>query len=332
LYRVRQYAAFVDGSYKFTDQWKFETGLRWYRYQSGLFVNAYGFFAQSLTPAPTVEYEASDHGFNPRFDLSYSPNADLTTYVSASKGFRPGGANQQVAAFCGGGKTPPFGPDSVWDYEVGEKAKVFDNWLTINSDFYYIKWSGVQQNLVLNCGYEYTANAGNGRSFGPELEVNAKLADNWAVSASASYTDAKITNPSALFATSLAGIIPSCPTPGNCTVPILNVPKDAGSLAVTYSTKVLNDYQLMARLSDSYVGTTNDQAYSYVTLPSYSIANARVGLTGDRWSAQLFVNNLTNKTAWNTANNTQFQFNIPALVRISTNQPRTFGTEVNYRF
>jgi outer membrane receptor protein involved in Fe transport len=164
------------------------------------------------------------------------------------------------------------------------------------------------------------------------LEVNAKLADNWAVSASASYTDAKITNPSALFATSLAGIIPSCPTPGNCTVPILNVPKDAGSLAVTYSTKVLNDYQLMARLSDSYVGTTNDQAYSYVTLPSYSIANARVGLTGDRWSAQLFVNNLTNKTAWNTANNTQFQFNIPALVRISTNQPRTFGTEVNYRF
>jgi len=120
--------------------------------------------------------------------------------------------------------------------------------------------------------------------------------------------------------------------PGNCTVPILNVPKDAGSLAVTYSTKVLNDYQLMVRLSDSYVGTTNDQPYSYVTQPSYSIANVRAGLTGDRWSVQLFVNNLTNKTAWNTANNTQFQFNVPALVRISTNQPRTFGTEVNYRF
>jgi outer membrane receptor protein involved in Fe transport len=332
LYRVRQYAAFADGSYKITDQWKFEAGLRWYRYQSALFTNSYGFFAQTLTPSPTGEYEASDHGFNPRFDLSYSPNADLTTYISASKGFRPGGANQQVAAFCTTAQTPPFGPDSVWDYEVGEKAKVFDNWLTVNSDFYYIKWTGVQQNLVLNCGYEYTANAGNGRSFGPELEINAKLSANWSLAASASYTDAKITNPSAQFASQIAGVAPTCPTVSNCTAPILNVPKDSGSLALVYSTKVLQNYQLTGRISDIYVGTANDQAYTYVTLPSYNIANARLGLSSDRWSANLFVNNLTNKVAWNTANNTQFQFNIPALVRISTNQPRTFGTEVNYRF
>jgi hypothetical protein len=33
-----------------------------------------------------------------------------------------------------------------------------------------------------------------------------------------------------------------------------------------------------------------------------------------------------------TANNTSFQFNIPYVVRYSTNQPRTFGTQLNYRF
>jgi hypothetical protein len=54
---------------------------------------------------------------------------------------------------------------------VGEKAKLFDNWLTINSDFYYIKWLGVQQTLLLACGFEYEANAGNGRSFGPEIPL-----------------------------------------------------------------------------------------------------------------------------------------------------------------
>jgi len=42
-------------------------------------------------------------------------------------------------------------------------------------------------------------------------------------------------------------------------------------------------------------------------LPSYSIVNTRVGLSGDKWSASLFVDN-------------------------ATNQPRTFGTQVNYRF
>jgi hypothetical protein len=41
---------------------------------------------------------------------------------------------------------------------------------------------------------------------------------------------------------------------------------------------------------------------------------------------------LTNKITELTANNTQFQFNVPQLTRISTNQPRTYGTEVNYRF
>lgn len=46
----------------------------------------------------------------------------------------------------------------------------------------------------------------------------------------------------------------------------------------------------------------------------------------------LFVDNLTNKVAVLTTNNRQFQFNIPQLTRIATNQPRTFGTEINYKF
>jgi len=57
-----------------------------------------------------------------------------------------------------------------------------------------------------------------------------------------------------------------------------------------------------------------------------------VGLAGDKWSVHLFVDNLTNKVAEITANNTSFQVNIPGLVRYSTNQPRTFGTQFDYRF
>ena len=70
-----------------------------------------------------------------------------------------------------------------------------------------------------------------------------------------------------------------------------------------------------------------------VTIPACGYTyNARAGLAGKKWSATLFVDNLNNKVAWDTANNTQFQFNIPRLSRISTNQPRTFGTEINYRY
>ena len=32
------------------------------------------------------------------------------------------------------------------------------------------------------------------------------------------------------------------------------------------------------------------------------------------------------------ANNTSFQVNIPALTRYTTNQPRTFGAQINLKF
>ena len=338
-YRVRQYALFGDASYKITDQWKFEAGLRWYRYESASSNWDTGYFSQPTVGIPPV-FEISDNGTNPRFDLSYMPNENLTGYISAAKGYRPGGpAGPNYPSFCGGGQTPPYSPDTVWDYEIGEKAKVFDNWLTINSDFYYIKWSHVQETVALPCGYTLEANAGDGRTFGPEIEINAKLSAEWSVAASASYTDAKITHPSSEFVAAVltnpvAGGIPGCPSANACSsIPILNVPKDAASLSLIYSTQVLNGYQLTGRVSDFFVGQAYDQAYAFgISLPSYNIASARVGLGTDKWNATLFVDNLTNKIAELTTNNTQFQFNVPQLVRVSTNQPRTFGTEINYHF
>ena len=337
-YRVRQSAAFVDGSYEFADHWKFSTGLRYYHYDSTTIVMGEGIFAPTPTGSTYVD-SVSDKGFNPRFNLSYSPSADLNTYVSASKGYRPGGPSYGPfpQLNCGGGTATPFQPDTIWDYEVGEKARLFDNWLTINSDFYYIKWHDVQETVALKCGYTFEANVGEARSFGPELEVNAKLSANWSIAASASYTNAKIDHPSASFVNSVLlepvpGGIPGCSSVGHCTIPILNVPQDSASVSVIYTRPVL-DYQLTARVSDAYTGKTYDQAYHFgIPLAPYDIANARVGLSGDRWTATLFVDNLTNKIAELTSNNTQFQFNIPQLTRISTNQPRTYGTEINYKF
>jgi hypothetical protein len=129
------------------------------------------------------------------------------------------------------------------------------------------------------------------------------------------------------------GVTHPCQTTAGCTAPIMNVVKDTASLAVTYSTTVMSDYQLTARIADAFVGSSTDVAYYFgYKLPSYSLSNARVSLAHGDWSANLFVDNLTNKVALMTANNTSFQFNIPQVVRYSTNQPRTVGATVNYKF
>ncbi len=342
-YTVKQTALFGDGSYKFTDQWKLSAGVRWYTYKSQQLEYSWGLDGPNLTPPPaSLVTTASDRGFNPRIDLSYTPTPDLTAYSTVSKGFRPGGANQILPpALCGDSGTLKFGPDSAWNYEIGEKARLFDNWLTVNSDVYYIKWTGIQQVITLPCGYQFYNNAGNGRSFGPELEVNAKLTGELTASLSAAYTDAKITNPNASYTAFLShvatfpdGVTPPCPTAGGgCTAPIMNVVKDTASLALSYATTVMTDYQFTARIADSFIGPSYDVAYYFAyKLPSYDLANARIGLARNSWSADLFVDNLTNKQALMTANNTSFQFNIPQVVRYTTNQPRTVGIQANYKF
>lgn len=344
-YGVRQTALFADGSFKFTDQWKLSAGVRYYHYKSHQDEYSWGFDGPNATPPANSQItHAQDKGFNPRVNLSYTPTNDFTGYATISKGFRPGGANQILPPptsppFCENGALQ-FGPDAAWNYEVGEKAKFFDNWLTINSDVYYIKWTGIQQVITLPCGYQYYNNAGDGRSFGPELEVNAKLSAEWTASLSGAYTDAKITHPNAAYTSFLTnvafypdGVTHPCNTASTCTAPIMNVVKDTASLSLSYATTVMNDYRLTARIADQFVGSSYDVAYYFgYKLPSYNLVNARAGLARGAWSADLFVDNLTNKVALMTANNTSFQFNIPQLVRYSTNQPRTVGVQANYKF
>jgi iron complex outermembrane receptor protein len=345
-YHIVQSAIFADGSYKFTDAWRLSAGVRWYDYQSRQLQNEWGSDAPYALPqaVPSVTREANS-GVNPRINLSYSPTANLDTYISASRGFRPGGANQifpppNQPPFC---QTAPlsFGPDNVWDYELGEKAKFFDNWLSVNADVFYIVWNGVQVTPLLSCGYEYDTNGGNGRSFGPELEIDAKLSENWTVSGSGAYTDAQITDVAPGYKFFVQNYQPpvgsgvgTCLLGGSsCTVPILNVPKETASLSLVYSTMLEQGYRLTARANDSFVGSTVDEAYYFgIKLPPYNLANIRASVGKDAWSVNLFINNLTNRIAELTANNTSFQFNIPEVVRYSTNQPRTFGTTIDYKF
>jgi outer membrane receptor protein involved in Fe transport len=345
-YGVRQTALFADASYKFTEQWKLSAGARYYQYKSHQDEFSWGLDGPNQTPpAASVVTTAKNSGANPRVNLSYMPDPDLTLYATVARGFRPGGANQILpppneSPFC---KLPgplQFSPDSVWNYEVGEKARMFDNWLTVNSDVYYIKWHNIQQVFTLTCGYQFYDNAGDARSFGPELEVSAKLTPELTASLSGAYTDAQINHPNGNYTIYLTTQVTEpngtrpCQTGGSsCTAPVMNVVKDTASFALSYATTVMSDWNVTARANYAFVGSSYDVAYYFgYKLPAYSLVNARAGLGHGNWDADLFVDNLTNRVALVSANNTSFQFNIPQVVRYSTNQPRTVGVQLNYKF
>jgi iron complex outermembrane recepter protein len=330
-YQMKQSAAFTELSYQFTPSLKLTVGGRYYDYRSEVTANQAGIFTQTVSAVPTIVHSTtSASGTNPKINLDYTPTDDLTLYGTIAKGFRPGGINFPLpsagpnsctAAFkaIGESSANSYDADSVWSYEIGEKARLADDRVTINAALYYIRWNDMQQAVPLTCGYFDTFNVGNARSYGSELEVQARLTTNWSISATGAYTNATINDPAPNL-----NIAPG--------TPILNIPKYTGSGSVTYSQPLTSGMSITARVAATYFGALTDEAYTYVRLPAYTLLEARVGLIADRWTLYVTGTNLTNKIAELSANNTSLTSNLPDVTRITTNQPRTIGLEATTKF
>jgi iron complex outermembrane recepter protein len=325
-YYLTQYAVFGEASYKLADAWKATIGERYSHFANDLDESQSGILSPSGNAIPSVaSFRTTSSGVTPKFNLAYEPNADLTVYASASKGVRPGGANGPIPGNIGCAlTTETYSPDSIWDYEIGEKARFMDRRFTINADFFYIKWNNVQQLITQSCGYGLNANAGNARSFGPEIEITAQLNNNLMLSVAGTYTNAKITQVNPVIAAADPTLVDG--------FPILNIPKYTETTTLTYKTPLTPNYDFTALLSNSYVGTSTDVSFAYEQLPSYDILKLRLGAVGTFWTGYFFVNNLTNAKAELSINTTSFSWVIPSLTRVATNQPRTIGVEANYRF
>jgi outer membrane receptor protein involved in Fe transport len=324
-YHIKQYAVFGEGTYEFAPGWKLTAGARWYDFSSSADEETTGFLAVSGNATPYLShFETSNNGINPKLTLSYEEAHNLTLYSTIARGFRPGGINQQIP-------NPPctlnaetYGPDSLWNYELGEKAKLLDNRLVINADVYYIKWSQVQQSVNQSCGYPLSVNAGNAASYGPEIEITAALTPELVLTASGTYTHATLTSVNQGVAAQDPALVSG--------LNLLNVPDYTETTSLTYTRELRESLKLVARVSNSYVGKVTDLDYYYGTLPAYNLVALRAGLVGTRLSCFVFADNVTDKRAQLGINTTGFAYTIPSLIRVATNQPRTIGMDLQYSF
>jgi iron complex outermembrane recepter protein len=357
---MKQSAVFGETSYKITDDLKATLGVRYFKFTVANTSHQCG-VGTGTGNATCQIASASGSGDNvlPRLNLSYTPTPDLTLYGTVAKGSRPGGVNLPIplpttaqltanplAYNCGipaatqltGAPIPPgtiyvtqqpayFSPDSIWSYEIGEKARFDDRRFTLDADVYYVKWKSIQQVIDLTCGYPYSANAGNALAYGPEVEFSALLVPGLTLGISGAYTKAYINDPTANEATVIAGA-----TPGTDPSAIVNVPKYTADVSLAYETEIAPDFTGLFRIADSIVGPIEDISYIRETLPSHAFLDARAGVTHGPWGAYLFGTNLTNKVAALTIDNTTFAWQQPTIIRVSTNQPRTIGLDFQYKF
>lgn len=314
---IDQYAAFGDASYRLPNHFKVSLGARYYQYHSNSVTSVSGVSANG-TSNPLFGL-AQNSGVTPKVDLAYIPSADTTVYASVSRGFRPGGPNSPIPVPpCASAAPTQFGPDSVWNYEIGEKLRMFDARLSVNSDIYYEDWTNVQQQVAPSCGFKFTANAGKATVYGGELEIAAVLAPGIILTQNFGYTHA--TNSTTLPA---AGVIAG--------QRLLDVPETTANTSLSYRKPIARGRDLVARLTNSYVGSIQDITFTRNTLPAYDLVGFRLGIETIRWSGFLFADNLTNKKAL-LSDTGALSANIAILNRVATNQPRTIGVDLNYKF
>jgi outer membrane receptor protein involved in Fe transport len=327
---VRQTALFANASYQITPSWKVTAGARLYDYQSTAGYYANGVFTSGDLSQVNSYNKESASGVTPTASIAFTPTDDLTAYATVSKGFRPGGGNQYVPISGGAsclselealGKTgapQDYNPDSVWSYELGEKAKLFGDRVTVNADVFYEKWKNIQLQVPLACGFFYTDNGEDAGIYGTEAEIKAKVTDSLIIAASGGYTHADYgqNSPDTGFVKGQA---------------IPDIPTYTFSLSATYEVPAFGEYDFIARAENNHVGPMTDYTFSQNNLPGYNLINLRVGLIDDRKSAYLFANNLGNVRAALSDTNS-LGANLPTFNRVATNQPRTIGVTVGYKF
>jgi iron complex outermembrane receptor protein len=313
---IDQYAAFGEVSYLLPNHLKASLGARYYQYHSNSVTSVSGVSANG-TSNPLFGL-AQNSGVTPKLDIAYIPDDNTTIYGTMSKGFRPGGPNSPIPVPpCVSAAPTQFGPDSVWNYELGEKLR-FNSRVSINGAIYYEDWTNVQQQVAPSCGFKFTANAGKATVYGAELEMAVVLVPGFVLSQNVGYTHA--TNSTTLPA---AGVVSG--------QRLLDVPEVTANTSLSYKQPILDDKTFVARLTNSYVDSIQDITFTRNTLPSYDLVGFRAGVETVRWSAFLFADNVTNKMAL-LGDTGALSANISILNRVSTNQPRTIGADLNFKF
>ncbi|HEX3397815.1 MAG TPA: TonB-dependent receptor [Steroidobacteraceae bacterium] len=248
---------------------------------------------------------------------------DTLAYVRVATGFRPGGPNLPVPALP---NPPVFKSDSTKNYEIGLRTDLFDKTLSVDMAVFYIDWKDVQIVGIVNTPtgpVGIDGNSGSAKSKGVEWNFAWRPVSGLTLALLGSYTDAYLTSDALALGAHTGDKLPY-------------VPNVSATLNADYRWPAFGSYSAYVGASESYTGTRYT-AFSpsvtiinpHVKLPVYNTLQLRVGVDNDRYSAQLYGNNITNSrgiqdySSEGGANETG---------TASFIQPRTIGIELGVKF
>lgn len=314
--RYSEYAAFTNLTFHFTERFDVQVGARESRNrQSHDEAGSGPIFGDALLHvSPTIRTKASAFTYLITPQYRFSP--DVMAYLRLASGYRAGGPNQLTVI----GLPESVAPDKTQNYELGLKADLLDNALSVDASLYYIDWKDMQLFVTDPASnFQYNTNASRARSQGVELSVESRPAEGMTISAWTAWNDAELTED-----------FPAGAAYGVSGDRLPNSSRLSGSLSFEQRLTLTDDLTGSFGAAVRYVGDRRGQFMPTPVrqdFPSYVQADLRVGLEYGSWSSSLFINNVTDRRGvlsggLGTVNPTAFHYI----------QPRTAGLTISRDF
>ncbi len=275
--------------------------------------------ASALRSAPT---SAQTDGVIGKISLSWTPTMDQLWFVTVSEGFRPGLLNRPGGAAGPGGYEVPFAldTDDVINYELGWKLDLLDQSLRFNGSLFFIDIEQLQTTIfdpsIVNLFF--SDNAANAEVLGLEGSID------WAP---ASLPGLTVTGSFSILDTEITEVL--TPTDdvrkGDS---LAFAPEFQTTLRARYHWELGNGLQahVMPHLAYSDESYSDIIAINRQVVDSWLMLGFTAGVSNNQWSAELFVDNLTNEAA-ELSNNFVYDRD-----RVTLARPLTGGVRFSWNF
>ena len=244
-------------------------------------------------------------------------------YARVATGYRPGGPNLPIPGVTG--VPASYASDSTTNYEAGIRRDFFNKKVQVDLTGFYVDWSQVQILSIFNTSVGPVGtigNAGAATSKGIEWSFNWSVLPGLRLGVNGAYTDARLT----VNAPGLGG------RSGDY-LPF--VPNVTNNVNVDYFWEPINNVQAFVSGSATYVGerytnfTTALANNNHTFVPGYVTGSLRAGLEYGHYSAEAFINNISDTRGITTyANNGGARQTGLATVI----QPRLIGAVLRAKF
>jgi len=279
---------------------------------------------------------SSDDDIAIKVSAQFQLSDDKMLYALYSEGFRPGGVNRNRGA----PKLPPgYNADFLLNYEVGLKSQWADGRLQVNAVAFFQDWNDYQIEVVdpsnnpcdpitpvQPCGQPWqkgVTNVGNASSDGIELQVEAAPSDGLAIRVNATWLSSEVNDE----VPGLDGIGPGSKLPF--------APEFKASVYAQYNwaTSIFGSNEAFIQTSFTHVGESLNQVQALtladgpapqLLMDSFRTSNLKLGLVGEDWEANIFVNNLNDERGQLYHDVTDFEVFF-GRSRVSIIRPREIG-------